>query len=301
MNSAQLKEIVRHIVKEIVTEKKLREVSATGGVSCPATKMAWNANKKSNGNERAATSSTGFTIVDGPSAEVNEETELDAINEGKKATKKKFENPAPKEDKPINEPIHRSDVDYINKEKKSAVTKKDTKKVKSITKLQQLVKRAAPFYRIDEADAAPAAPAAPAPTGGVQLNIKRDMDALDASIEANKVKIINAKIAELKQKLLNKQVSIHASKGSFGQPILGDYTIAVSNIGIESVKNKFQLVLTGAEAGTKESKQKRYFIDTSRVITILGPAAAAPAVAPAATPAPAAAPTQDKLSGEIQK
>ena len=340
----QLKELVKHIVAEIMAEDKLKEVSGTGGVSAPATKFAFG-----KVNKRVA-SQGGMTPVSGPSAEVNEgwamgqytpeqtnslkflskagfreissfpaspdahgegqtdgvvvvvqrkhskfgttqcEVEPDGscngqtvadfirsgINEGKKPTNRKFENPAPEVEKPINEPISRGDVDYINKEKKSAVSKKDTKKVKSITKLQQLVKRAAPFYRIDE---------------DTDFHIKTEKDTLETAIKNSEYKLRTEKIKLLKQKLLNKNVTLRGSKG-YGQ-VKRDYTIVIKDINIEDYYGEYQIIF-------KDDKNKDYFIDTMFKIKILDQKPATPEQ-PAAQPStPVETPAED-LSKEIQK
>ena len=266
MNSdKQLKEIIKSFVKEMVS-KKLKEVSATGGVSSPATKFAFGKVKD------RVSRQAGYSPVSGPSAEVNEGK--------KKDTKKKFNNPEPKETKPINEPIGKSDVDYINKEKKTAVTKKDAKKVKSITKLQQLVKRSSPFYRINEE---------------TSVNIKPDVDALTSTIETAKYNAINAKSIELKKKLANKQVIAHASKG-YGQ-LKRDYTINVTDAKYSEYYDKPVIILIGSD-------KKEYFVDVDYKVKIVGgsvpvPTGSQPTGQPEA-PAPVGQPVTD-LSKEIQK
>jgi hypothetical protein len=266
----QLKELVKHIVAEIMAEDKLKEVSGTGGVSAPATKFAFG-----KVNKRVA-SQGGMTPVSGPSAEVNETKKKETLPEPKKVVVKKFENPAPEVEKPINEPISRGDVDYINKEKKSAVSKKDTKKVKSITKLQQLVKRAAPFYRIDE---------------DTDFHIKTEKDTLETAIKNSEYKLKTEKIKLLKQKLLNKNVTLRGSKG-YGQ-VKRDYTIVVKDINIEDYYGEYQIIF-------KDDKNKDYFIDTMFKIKILDQKPATPEQ-PAAQPStPVETPAED-LSKEIQK
>ena len=353
----QLKDLVKQIIKEIAVVKKLKEVSATGGVSCPSSKMAFGKVKD------RVSRQAGMIPVSGPSAEVNEgwamgqytpeqtnslkllskagfreissfpaspdahgegqtggvvvvvqrkhskfgttqcEVEPDGscngqtvadfirsgINEGKKPTNRKFENPAPEETKTINEPIERDDVDYINKEKKAAINKKDTKKVKSVTKIQQLIKRSSPYSRLDEE---------------ADLNLKAEKDKFEAGVEANEFKLKSEEIKLIKSKLLNKQFTAHASKG-YGQ-VKRDYTITVVDVNIADYYGEYQIILKGND-------KKEYFVDTDYKLKPVGggeqpteqPAAPAVQAAPAnpeseKAPAPTVQPKTD-LSKEIQK
>lgn len=259
------------------------EVSASGGVSCPATKFF--GGKVSDKTKRQG----GMIPVSG------------AVNEGKKKQKSsKFINPEPKKVEPINEPIRRDDVDYINKEKKSALTRKDTKKVKSITKIQQLIKRSSPFYRIDE-DAQPATTSTPE-TQTPDLNVGAETAKFEAGVESAEYKLKSQAIKSIKSKVLGKQVTAHSSKG-YGQ-FKRDYVINVVDVKLEDYYGNNQVIFVGKD-------KKEYFIDTSYKVKISSaPAVAAPAETPQEEPAtpevaPETAPVQSEepadLSKEIQK
>lgn len=269
----QLKDLVKQIIKEIAVVKKLKEVSATGGVSCPSSKMAFGKVKD------RVSRQAGMIPVSGPSAEVNESKKKGG----------KFENPAPEETKTINEPIERDDVDYINKEKKAAINKKDTKKVKSVTKIQQLIKRSSPYSRLDE---------------DADLNVRAEKDKFEAGVEASKFKLKSDLIKLLKSKLLNKQFTAHASKG-YGQ-VKRDYTITVVDVNVADYYGEYQVILKGND-------KKEYFVDADYKMKPAGggeqpterPAAPAAQSVPATpesekAPAPTGQPATD-LSKEIQK
>ena len=217
----------------------------------------------------------------------------------KKQKKNKFINPEPKSVDPINEPIRRDDIDYINKEKKSALSKKDAKKVKSITKIQNLIKRSSPFYRIDEAadGAADDANVTTIPTP--DLNIAVEKSKFEAGVKNAEFKLKNQTIKTIKSKVLGKQVTAHSSKG-YGQ-FKRDYSIIVTDVKIEDYYGNNQVIFVGED-------KKEYFIDIAYKVKISVTPQASPTdsttdvtpkeepVVPAQTDVPV-----NDLSKEIQK
>ena len=122
-------------------------------------------------------------------------------------------------------------------------------------------------------------------------------DVCEFKLKSNEIKV-------LKSKLLNKQVTAHASKG-YAQ-VKRDYTFTVADVNIADYYGEYQVILKGSD-------KKEYFVDTDYKIKISGGAAPAPTAAPAAPdvtqkpesqpeaqPAPAAA-GQPELTQQIKK
>lgn len=104
-------------------------------------------------------------------------------------------------------------------------------------------------------------------TGGTFYDVSKDFQNFQNTIDKQTETAKKAFEAVLSKSLMNKQVSVRASKGAVGQ-LEKDYSINVSGINVSYLKNEYFVVL-------KDKDKKDYFVNPHFKVKVIGPAAVA--------------------------
>lgn len=108
---------------------------------------------------------------------------------------------------------------------------------------------------------APTANPPPPAQSGNTVDISQSFRNFKLELEKQEDASIKKFENELKSKFLKKTATVQASKGSVGQ-IEKDYTVAVSNIEVRYMKDKYYVVFIGKEGNASEAE---YYLDDSLI------------------------------------
>jgi hypothetical protein len=108
---------------------------------------------------------------------------------------------------------------------------------------------------------APTATTPPPAQSGNVVDISQSFRNFKLNLEKSEDAIVKKFVEELKKQFLKKTVTANASKGSIGQ-IEKDYTIAVSDVQVRYMKDKYYVVFSGKEGNASQSD---YYLDDSQI------------------------------------
>lgn len=106
---------------------------------------------------------------------------------------------------------------------------------------------------------APTANTPPATPNAKMVDISNMFKNFKSELEKQEDAAVKKFAEELKKQFVKKNVSVKASKGSVGQ-IEKEYGLAVNNIDVRYMKDKYYIVFTGKEANESENE---YYLDDS--------------------------------------
>ncbi len=101
----------------------------------------------------------------------------------------------------------------------------------------------------------------PLPASSVDYNVSSDFSEFEAKIARTTAESKAAFLRNLNSRILNKKVSIQASKG-YGQPVR-DYEISVTSTSLDYFYDRYVVIL-------RDEDDKEYFLKPGFKITILG-------------------------------
>jgi hypothetical protein len=105
-----------------------------------------------------------------------------------------------------------------------------------------------------------AAPSTAGTTGENFYDVLKDFQEFETTLDKQTETAKKALESSLSKNLLNKQVTLRASKGAVGQ-IEKDYTITVTGVGVFMLKDEYFVVL-------KDKEKKDYYVNTAFKIKV---------------------------------